>query len=203
MTEEPPLIRAEDKITNATDWRGDVNINMGGETITFQHRLLNESEFLAVKQALNLSELQSDEPDGNMGQTGAQERLLELQQKDELTEEEEAEIQELSGEVAQQTDRIEKALGEDGYKLLMAMGKKTIKPNDSDVEYVFNANPEEMKRHMGVDKLPSPLTKSVIEDHLEDKLADMVTNQPYPIKLNVGMQALSETISVLGNGLQE
>jgi len=195
------MVRADRKITDAEEWRGDVNVSLGGETVTFKHRLMNEGEFLTVKQALNLSELQSEEADDNVGQTDAQERLLELQQKEELDEQEEAELEDLSQKVAAQTDRIERALGEDGYKLLMAMGKKCICPSDEDVEYVYNASPGEMKEHLGVETLPQPLTKSVVREHLSDKLGEMITNQPYPIKLNVGMQALSETISVLGNGL--
>jgi hypothetical protein len=202
MPEEPAFVRADRKITDATEWRGDVNVNMGGDTLTFKHRLLNENEFLRLKQALNLSELQSDEPDDNLGQTDAQERLLELQQQEELSEDEEEELRALSQQVAAETDKIEKALGEEGYKLLMAMGKTCIRPSDEDVDYVYNANPSEMKRLMDVDSLPNPLTKSAVREHMTDRLSEMVTDQPYPIKLNVGMQALSETISVLGNGLQ-
>lgn len=202
MAAKPDFVRAKQKITDARNWRGDVNVSMGGETVTFKHRLLTESEFMELKQKLNLDEVQS-ESEENLGQTDAQERLLELQQKDELTEEEEAELEELSRKVAGQTDKIERILGEDGYDELMKVGKRAIEPSESDVEYVYDASPDEMRDLMGVDTLPNPLTKDAVREHLSEELRSMITDQPYPIKLNVGMQALSETITVLGNGLQD
>lgn len=203
MTTKPDFVRAKKKISDATNWRGDVNVSLGGDTVTFKHRLLTEDEFLELKQALNLDELQGEQST-NVGQTDAQERLLELQQKeDELTDEEEDELRRLSQEVAGQADKIERALGEDGYSKLMEAGRDCIEPSDEDVEYVYNANPDEARELMGVSTLPNPLTKDAVRDALRDELRTMITGQPYPIKLNVGMQALSETISVLGNGLQK
>ena len=201
MSPKPSFVRAKQKISDKTGWRGDVNVSLGDETVTFKHRLMNEGEFLNVKKQLNLSELQSDENE-NLGQTDAQQRLLELQQKEDLSDEEERELEELSQQVAGQTDRIERMLGDDGYDLLMEMGVRCIEPSDEDVEYVYNANPDEARELMGVDTLPNPLTKDVVREKLTEELRDMITDQPYPIKINVGMQALSETISVLGNASQ-
>jgi len=202
MSAKPDFVRAKQKITDATDWRGDVNVSLGDETVTFKHRLMNETEFLEVKQALNLGEEQ-EEGNENLGQTDAQQRLLELQQKDELTDEEEEELKQLTSEVANQTGKIEKMLGEDGYGLLMEKGKECIEPSDEDVEYVYDAKPDEARQLMGVSTLPNPLTKGAVREHLREELRDMITDQPYPIKVNVGMQALSETISVLGNASQK
>lgn len=202
MTEEPDFVRANRKVSDARNWRGDVQVALGDETVTFKHRLLSEQEFLNVKKELSLSDV-NDGESGNVGQTEAQERLLELQQKEELDESEEDELRELNQEVAQQTDKVEDALGEDGYDLFLELGKKTIEPDNESVEYVYNASPAEAKELMGVNTLPNPLTKERVREHMSEKLSDMVTDQPYPIKLNVGMQAFSETLSVLGNGLQK
>lgn len=201
MSPKPSFVRAKQKISDKTGWRGDVNVSLDDEMVTFKHRLMNEGEFLNVKKELNLSELQSEENE-NLGQTDAQQRLLELQQKEELSEAEERELEELSQQVAGQTDRIERMLGDDGYNLLMEMGVKCIEPSDEDVEYVYNANPDEARELMGVDTLPNPLTKDVVRERLTEELRNIITDQPYPIKINVGMQALSETISVLGNASQ-
>jgi hypothetical protein len=202
MTGEPDFVRAKEKITQATNWRGDVNVSLGDETVTFKHRLLNENEFLNLKQSLNLSEVEQSGNE-NVGQTEAQERLLELQQKEDLSDDEEDELAELSREVAQQSDEIEDALGEDGYDKLLSLGRDVIEPSKDDIDYVYEAPPDEAKRLMGVSRLPNPLTKEAIRRELKGELADMISEQPYPIKINVGMQAFSETISVLGNGLEE
>lgn len=201
MSTEPDFVRAKKKIADAKSWRGDVNVSLGDETITFAHRLLNESEFLELKQALNLEAAQDNS--GNVGQTETQERLLELQEKSELTEEEEDELAELTAQVAQEMDQIEDALGDEGYDILMEMGKEAIEPTEEDIEYVFEQNPAEMKNLMGVSKLPNPVTRDAVANELRKEYVRMVEDQPYPIKVNVGMQAFSETMSVLGNGLPD
>lgn len=212
---EPAFVTAKRKTGNAKDYRGDVNVSLGDETVTFKHRLLNETEFGRLQQALDTESLaeedvDSDVPDEavdpDMGETEAQERLLELQEKSDLTDEEEAELKQLSKKVASQTSKIKDALGEDGFALLREMGRETIKPDDESVDYVYNLtteDPNQAKQLLGINNLPNPMTKDVVRDHLEDQLEEMVTDQPYPIKLNVGLQAMAETISVLGNGLQQ
>jgi len=207
---DPAFVVAKRKTGNARDYRGDVNVSLGDETVTFKHRLLNETEFESLQHALDSEEMASaDEPevDPEMGETDAQERLLELQEQSDLTDEEEQELQELSQQVASQTSRIKDALGEDGFALLRKFGKKVIKPDDESVDHVYDlvkSDPAQAAQLMGLEQLPSggTLTKADVRDRLEDELERMVTDQPYPIKLNVGLQAMAETISVLGNGLQ-
>lgn len=201
MSTEPDFVRAKKKIADAKNWRGTVNVEMGGDTITFAHRLLNESEFLDLKKSLNLEAAQDES--GNVGQTEAQERLLELQQKDDLSDEEEEELAALTQEVAQEMDKIEDTLGDEGYNLLMEKGKDAIEPTEDDIDYVFDQNPQEMKQLMNVSQLPNPITRDAVADELRKEYVRMVEDQPYPIKVNVGMQAFSETLSVLGNGLPD
>lgn len=220
MSREPDFVRAKRKINEATAWQGDVNVSLGDETVTFKHRLLDESEFLNLQRELDMEALSEEDgteddeivvdagEDGattNMGQTEAQERLLELQQAEELSDEEERELRELTEQVAGQTDTIEDALGEDGYDLLMELGHEVIQPSDEDVEYVrglFSEDPSTAQEMCGLTGMPESITTDEIRDHMTDELRDMVTGQPYPIKLNVGLQAMTETISVLGNGFQ-
>jgi len=207
MTREPDFVRAKRKINEAKNWQGDVSVSVGTETLTFKHRLLTESEFLELQRELDKDALSDDDDvaPADMGETDAQERLLELQEQEDLSEDEQQELRELTQEVAGQTDRIERALGEDGYDLLMQMGKDVIQPSQADVDYVFDMitdEPTEALRMMGMDSLPENMTKGDVEDRLQAELRGMIDGQPYPIKLNVGMQAMAETISVLGNGLQ-
>jgi hypothetical protein len=208
MSREPDFIRAKRKINEATNWRGDVNVSLGQETVTFKHRLLSESEFLELQRELDKDALSGDPEDiedPEMGETEAQERLLELQQQEDLSNEEQQELRELTEQVAGQTDRIERALGEDGYELLMQMGRDTIEPSEDDVDAIFgmiSEEPAEAIRAMGLDSLPENMTRADVRQNLRRELRMMIDDQPYPIKLNVGMQAMAETISVLGNGLQ-
>jgi len=200
------FVTAKRKTTNAREYRGDVNVSLGDETVTFKHRLLTETEFIRLQQVLDTEALDDDQPTNpEVGQTDAQQRLLELQQKEELSDAEEAELQELSGEVASETAKIKDALGDEGFNLLMEMGKDVIKVSDDDVRHVYDLvsdDPNQAQKLMGVSSLPSPITEGTVRENLEEELASMIVDQPYPIKLNVGLQAMAETISVLGNGLQ-
>ncbi len=208
---ESDFVTAKRKTTNAREYRGDVNVSLGDETVTFKHRLLDETEFMRLQQVLDTDALDQDggaageAVDPEVGQTDAQQRLLELQQKEELSDAEEAELEELSSEVASETSKIKEALGDEGFNLLMDMGRDVIKPADDDVHYVYDLasdDPNQAKDLMGVSTLPSPITKGTVRENLESELEEIITDQPYPIKLNVGLQAMAETISVLGNGLQ-
>jgi len=200
-TDVPPEVRAKEKIADGTDWRGSVTITLDGEAVDFCHRLLNETELMRVRNAIDMDALtDGGGDDGNVGQTEAQERLLELQQKGELTDDEETELRELAQEVAGETDEIEDALGEDGYYLLMEMGQNAIEPSEEYVEWVFEQSPSTVREHTGVESVPSTLTKEWIRDRLRSELRDDLDGQPYPIKIQIGMQALAETMSVMGNG---
>lgn len=187
------------KVSQGTDWRGTVNVSLGDDTVSWGHRLLNESEFFEVKQIISLSEFEDykdeDQPD-------AQERLLELQEKEELTDEEEAELQDLSREMAAETDKIEDALGDDAYDKLMWAGKQAVMPTDEDLEdLVFNAPKEIQSEILG--DVPQHLSPDdpKVEEALKRDMVQTISQQPFPIKLNLGMQAFMETIRVMGNGL--
>jgi len=210
MATEPDFIKAKRKTQSARQWRGDVNVSLGDETVTFKHRLLWEPEFTQLQQVLDLDAVSEggDDVDPEMGQSDAQQRVLELQQKADLTDEEEAELRELSQEVASETEQIRDALGDEGFELLQQFGTEVIDVADEDVRWMkdqFKEDPQSAMEHLGMSQLPSggTLTMDEIRDQMRAQLVDMITHQPYPIKLNVGLQAMSETISVLGNGLPE
>jgi len=203
MSDVPPEVRAKEKITDGTDWRGTVNVSLGDETVAFSHRLLKETELMRIRNTLDMESLtEGGDDDGSVGQTEAQERMLELQQKAELSEDERSELNDLAREVAGETDSIEDALGSDGYYLLMEMGQNTIEPSDEYVEWVYEQSPEKQRVEMGVENLPQPLTKKAVREELRGELRDLIDGQPYPIKIQVGLQSLGETLSVLGNGFQ-
>jgi hypothetical protein len=212
MSHDADFVRAKRKITEATDWRGDVTVAVGDESLTFHHRLLTETEFIRVQQALDTqAAMESGKNQGSdgltgdgMGETEAQERLLELQSKEELTESEREELKELNAEVAGQTAQIKEALGQEGFDLMMEMGREVIEPSDEDVRAVYDLlgeEPAEAMEMLGLDKVPQAYGVEDVRGWVREELRSMIEDQPYPIKLNVGLQATMETISVLGNGL--
>lgn len=194
-------ITARRKITQGTDWRGTANVSIGGETMEIGHRLLTEDEFLELKRVIPLSELQEYEEED---QSEAEERLQELQAKDDLTESEEGELERLQAEVASMQEEIEDVLGEDAYEMILESGKRAIAPTDADIDDFLDADPDLQCQIAGVDsikQLPAHMSRDEAEEILEEDMQRMVEGQPYPIKFTIGMQAFQETVRVLGNGI--
>lgn len=190
-------LTARDKINQGVDWRGTANVPVDGETMQFGHRLLNETEFHDLKRVIPLSELREYK---NSDESDAEKRLQELQQKDELSDAEERELEQLQAEVAAMQDDIEDALGEDAYDEIMRAGRRAIMPTEDDVEDIINAPHDVQRRVLG--EVPQMLDFDTAEELLKEDMVETVSQQPYPIKFTVGMQAFAETVRVLGNGIR-
>lgn len=194
-------ITARRKINEGTDWRGTANVTIDGAAKEIGFRLLSESEFLELKRVIPLSELQEYEEDE---QTEAEQRLQELQAKDDLDADEERELESLQEQVAAMQDSIEDALGSEAYDKIMWAGRKAIMPTDDDIQDFYNCSPQvqcEIAGVQSVKQLPQHMSDDDVEDILKNDMIDVISQQPYPIKFNIGMQAFMESVKVLGNGL--
>lgn len=188
-------LQARNKINQATQWTGTTTISLGSGTHDFGYRLLHESETTEIQNTLPLDELSDYEEGEN---TDAHERMMELQRKEgELTDEEEEELRELTDEV--DTGDLEEKFGEEGFAALRDAGEKAIKPTQADVSDIINADPNVQQQVLGT----MEFTRNEAEDLLREDMKETISNQPFPIKMNIGLEAFFETISVLGNGLQQ
>lgn len=191
-------ITARRKINEGTDWRGTANVSIDGQTHEIGFRLLNESEYLDVKRVVPLSELK-DYQDEN--ESDAEERLRELAGKDELTEAEEEELEDLQGEVASMQDQIEDALGTEAFNKILWAGKQTVMPTEDDIRDVLDMPPTQQREILP--HVPDYLDEETVEELLKQDMEEQIENQPYLIKFTIGMQAFLETTRVLGNGLTQ
>jgi len=198
----PPEVRANEKIDRGVDWRGTVEIELGDETVEYTHRLLNESETMRVRQALDTEAAAS--VDDEAVDAEKRERLAELQQREELDEDEKEELREIVADLAGDDEALQDALGEDGLYLLMEMGQNTIEPSDEYVEWVLDQPPSDQAEILGVDEdeLGGFTPTDRVRTELRRTLRDKIDGQPFPIKIQIGMSAFAETMSVLGNGFQ-
>jgi len=188
-------VKARNKITDGTDWRGTVAVPMGDETIDIGHRLLHESEFFTVKQAIDLGELAEYEDEA---MDGDQERLQELQAKDaeELSERETEELEDLSKKLAVKQSEIEQKLGEDVYEKLLWAGEKAIAPTSDDISNVMSDL--ELQKQMFGEAIEGG--QQEFEERIKADMEQMVVGQPYPIKYMIGQTAYKESMQLLGNG---
>jgi len=187
---------ADEKIEQGNNWSDTMAIPVAGEKLEFGFELLNERVRQEVQSTLPLDEFR-DYKKG--GVSDEQERLMELQRKDELTDDEQEELVELAEEVNPE-DEGRDTLGDDAVEALMDAGKHAICPTDDDIDDILQAPPDVQENVLG--EIPDHMDKDVIREQLREYMRERVDDQPFPIKFQIGQRAFMETVAVQGNGFQ-
>jgi len=190
------FLRADAKIEDGTEWSDTMTIPIAGEEMTFGFELLDERTRQQVQSNLPLEKFR-DYQQGGMSEQ--QERLMELQRQDDLSDDEQEELVALAQEVNPEEEGRD-TLGEDAVNALMDAGKHALRPTDGDITDVLNAPPNVQERVLG--EIPDHLDHETVEDGLQSYMRKRVENQPFPIKFHIGQRAFMETIAVQGNGFQ-
>jgi hypothetical protein len=190
------LLRADEKIREGTDWEGTMSIPVAGEKLEFGFTLLDERVRQAVQNELPMDEFrkyrQSDMSD-------EQKRLLELQRKEDLTDEEETELIELAEEVNPEEEGRD-SLPDGAVAALMDAGKHALEPTEDDVQDVLAADPDTQQRIFG--EMPDHVDTDSARSALREYMREQIEEQPFPIKFTLGQRAYMETVAVAGNGFQ-
>lgn len=189
------LLVADEKIEQGTEWQDTMKVPIAGEKLAFGFTLLDERVRQRVLNQLDLDEFR-DYRKG--GRSEEHERLIELQRKDELSEDEEEELLDLIDDVNPEEEGRD-ALPDDAIDALMKAGKHAIEPTDGDLQDILAADPPTQERILG--HIPEG-GKDDIRDDVREYQRDLVESQPFPIKFQIGQRAFMETMSVLGNGFQ-
>jgi len=190
------FLKADEKIQQGNEWTDTMKIPVAGEKMEFGFTLLDERIRQMVQSKLPLEEFR-DYRSGGM--SDEQKRLMELQRKDDLTDDEQEELIELAQEVNPE-DEGKDSLGQEAVDALMDAGRHAIEPTDDDIQDVINADPQTQERILG--EIPNHLDGDVVRDGLREYMRESVEDQPFPIKFHIGQRAFMETISVQGNGFQ-
>jgi hypothetical protein len=186
---------ADEKIRQGNDWDGEMTIPVAGEQLTFGYTLLDERVRQQVETTLPLEEFQQYKQD-DMSED--HERLMELQRKSSLTDEEEDELLELVEEVNPE-DEARDSLPDEAVNAIMDAGVHAIEPTDGDIQDVVMTDPEVQEDIFGED-VPTHMDEETVRDPLREYMRERIEEQPFPIKFSLGQQAWMETVSVLGNG---
>lgn len=186
---------ADEKIDQGTTWQDTMSVPVAGEKLEFGFTLLDERINQRVQSKLPLDEFR-DYKQGGM--SDEQERMMELQREDDLTEEEQQEFLELAEEVNPEEEGRD-TLGQDAVNALMKAGKHALIPTEGDVKDVMALDPPEQEEMFG--EIPEG-GKDVFREELGEYMEERVENQPFPIKFTLGQRAFMETVSVTGNGFQ-
>lgn len=191
------LLRADEKIEQGIEWTDTVKIPVAGEEMTFGFSLLNERTRQPVQDALPLDEFRDYQDDGMSEQ---QERLMELQRKDDMSDEEEEELLRLAQEVNPEEEGRNE-LGDDAVDALMEAGKEAFEPTEEDVGDILSAPPDVQQRILG--DIPEHLDRETARKELREHMKERLEDQPFPIKFILGQRAYMETVAVAGNGFQD
>lgn len=190
------FLKADEKIEQGTDWQDTMQIPIAGEKMEFGFTLLEERDRQHVQNELPIQEFKEYRDDG---MSEEQERLMELQRKDELTDEEQQELVDLAEKVNPE-DEGRDSLGDDAVDALMDAGKAAIEPTEDDVADILAADPDVQKRIFG--EIPSNLDRDTAREKLRAYMKERIEGQPFPIKYVLGQRAYMETVAVQGNGFQ-
>ena len=190
------FLKADEKIEQGTDWQDTISIPIAGEEMEFGFTLLDERVRQAVQNTLPIEEFRDYKRDG---MSEDHKRLMELQRKDDLTEEEEDELIELAQEVNPEEEGKD-SIGEDAVDALMDAGVHAIEPTDGDIQDILAADPDVQERVFG--EIPQSLDKETARDGMRAYMRERIEGQPFPIKFVLGQRAYMETVAVQGNGFQ-
>jgi hypothetical protein len=187
---------ADEKIQQGMEWSDTMTIPIAGEKHEFGFVLLDERVRQEVQSALPLEKFK-DYRKGGM--SDEQERLMELQRKDELSESEQEELVELAEQVNPEEEGQD-TLGKDAVNALMDAGKHAIEPTEDDIQDIMQAPPATQEQIF--DEIPSHLDQETARTQLKSYMQSRVEKQPFPIKFQIGQRAFMETVAVQGNGFR-
>jgi len=190
------FLKADDKIEQGTEWSDTLSIPIAGEEMEFGFTLLDERPRQHVQNTLPIDEFRKYKQDG---MSDDHKRLMELQRKDDLTDEEEEELVELAQSVNPEEEGKD-SIGEEAVNALMDAGIHAIEPTEGDVQDILAATPDVQERVFG--EVPSSLDTETARDGLREYMRERIEGQPFPIKFVLGQRAYMETVAVQGNGFQ-
>lgn len=186
---------ADEKIQQGTDWKDTMTIPVAGEKLEFGFTLLDERVRQTVQNNLQMDEFRKYRKGG---MSDEQKRLMELQRKDDLSEDEEEELLELAEEVNPEEEGRDN-LPDGAVDALMDAGVHAIEPTEGDVQDVMALPPDDQEDVLG--EIPEG-GKDPVREKLRSYMRDRIEEQPFPIKFTLGQRAFMETVSVMGNGFQ-
>lgn len=180
------LFETRAKTEKGVNWRGTINVDVGGDTQELTVRQLCDPEQWEVMSLVDLDELeelQSNLPEEKM------EELRELQSSDRLTDEEEERLEELQAEVGDEDIDLFDTLSFDTYKGLAQAAKYGVEPDDADIRVALTEHADEVENQYG--DLSNESAKQYVNDAV---IEPMIDNSTDFTSFAIGIKVLGETL---------
>lgn len=181
------LNQVDEKIQEGADWRGTIRVNLEDEEYELTVRQLVDPEFREVMAMIDRDELQE------LRETlpsDAMETMRELRQKDDLTEEEEDELDEAQDALNDAEVDIFDILSESTFEGIRRCAKYAVEPDEEDAAHAFKERAHEIEREYGI-KVQTP--EDVIPA-LQDDIDNMIDSATNMASFTIGIQCLVETV---------
>lgn len=186
------LFDVRQKVEEGADWRGEIQVNIDGESQTLTVRQLRDPEFWDVMSDINTDELEnidSDLPEDLM------EEFNELQEADDLDEEEEERLAELQEQLEEEGDfNLFESVSKETYNGLKKAAKYGVEPDEEDIQYALTNFTEELQSKYGGTNREAAV--SYVNDHV---IGPMVEESTDFASFAIGIRVFQATLDDAGN----
>jgi hypothetical protein len=185
------LYGARAKVEKGTDWRGEITVAIDGDKQTLSVRQLNDTEFWDVMENVDIDEIKELQGDFEEDRL---ERFEELSEKDELTDEEETELENLQAEMEESNVNVFDVLSKSTFEGLKYAAKCAIVPDEEDVRKALVEDGEEIDDMYG--STDNEAARQYINDMVITPMIDESTDFS---SFSIGVKAFMETLDTKGN----
>lgn len=181
------LSKAKAKLKEGAEWRGNITVDIDGESVELCVRQLRDPEFESVMALLEreeLEELRNQYPDD------IREELDELREKDELTEGEEERRSELQAEMEDTDVDVFSVLSDDTFEAVRQAAVYGVEPDEEDMREAMQERAHEIEKEYGIQVSKPEDTREALQDEWEEH----IYNATDFVSFEVGMLVLTETV---------
>jgi predicted DNA binding CopG/RHH family protein len=180
------LFKTRKKVEEGAEWRGEINVELDGETMELAVRQMYDPEFWEVMSLVDmdeLEELQAELPEEKMDE------FNELKEQDDLDDDEQERLSELQAELESQDIRMFDALSDDTFEGIRSAAKYGWVPDEEDARQAVMEHGDALDEEYG--RATTEEAKEWLQDHYIEPTIDRATGFA---SFAIGIKVLTETI---------
>lgn len=185
------LFEVREKVEKGAEWRGTIQVEIDGDVKELTVRQLRDPEFWEVMSQIDTDEIEAFQ---NELPEEVTEELRNLQQKDNLTDEEEERLEELQNDIDSDGLNMFETLSEKTFQGIKQCAKYGVEPDGEDIKESLTRHTQEIEEKYGGTSQDD--AREFINDHV---IAPMVERSTDFTSFAIGVRVLGETLEDEGN----
>lgn len=177
-----------EKTAKGKDWRGTIRVMLEDQEIELTVRQLTDPEMFEIMSMVDMQELKSlrgDLPEDEL------ERFYDLQDKDELTEDEEEEFSELEEQLNEKSANLFEELSRETFKGIVKCAEYCVEPDAEDLKHYFMDDGWVAQKEKEYGEIKTP---EDCYEPLKDDLGEDINAMTNFTSFNIGIMALMESV---------